>query len=162
MSSFSKMRVTPARAVLSRNTANAIRFCVKHYPSQFTDEDLTTAVFIEHIGDWYEICNNHRRGIAFSYYNREAHERYVNWCIGTRCVVKRVEVALVKFLMLPSLSIRNGLLLSLGRVRIISLASSGVAGVVGVTSPLGGAGAHAVDALPGVKVGGTFVRGRGV
>ena len=50
MSSFSKMRVTPARAVLSRNTANAIRFCVKHYPSQFTDEDLTTAVFIEHIG----------------------------------------------------------------------------------------------------------------
>ena len=46
MSGFEKMRVNPARSVLSRETANAIRFCVQHYPEKFDCEDLTTAVFI--------------------------------------------------------------------------------------------------------------------
>ena len=54
MSSFERMRVNPARALLSRDTANAIRFCVEHYPYQFTKEDLTTAVFIEKIGKFIQ------------------------------------------------------------------------------------------------------------
>ena len=79
MSSFERMRVKPARAVLSRKTANAIRFCVDHYPLHFNQDDITTAVFIEQIGDWYETMNNGKFELAFSKYKPEVYAECVTW-----------------------------------------------------------------------------------
>ena len=81
MSSFDRMRVNPARSVLSRETANAIRFCIEHYPDKFNHEDLTTAVFIEHIGKWYEIMNNRKLSLAFSKKRPEEYDKYLDWLI---------------------------------------------------------------------------------
>ena len=40
---FGKMRVAPAKAVLSKATGQAIRFLVQHYPQEFGKECLSTA-----------------------------------------------------------------------------------------------------------------------
>ena len=81
MSPFDKMHVNPARSVLSRETANAIRFCIEHYPEKFNKEDLTTAVFIEHVGDWFEIMNNRKLALAFSKHKPEVYDKYLDWLI---------------------------------------------------------------------------------
>ena len=49
---FGKMKVNPARALLSRETAVAIKFVVAHYPEFFSQDDLTTAFFCDMVGEW--------------------------------------------------------------------------------------------------------------
>ena len=80
MSGFDRMRVNPARSVLSQETANAIRFCTEHYDN-FNHEDLTTALFIEHIGDWFEIMNNRKISFAFSKHKPEEYDKHLDWLI---------------------------------------------------------------------------------
>lgn len=49
---FEKMKVNLARAIFSKETSTAIQLVVKEYPDKFTQEDLTTAFFIENVADW--------------------------------------------------------------------------------------------------------------
>ena len=79
LSSFERMRVNPARSVLSRETASAIRYCVEYYPEIFNDDDLTTAFFLEATADWFNICNNRSFKLAFSKKKPEVHKEYVDW-----------------------------------------------------------------------------------
>ena len=74
LTSWSKMNVNPARSVLSRETATAIRFLVKH--ENKPQEWLTTAYFCETVEDWFNVMNNRKLSMAFTKNNKTAVE---NW-----------------------------------------------------------------------------------
>ena len=77
LTSFSKMNVPPAKAVLSKETAEAINILVNKYGKP--REWLTTAYFCTCVSDWYDIMNNRKVSIAFSYKNMEAHEEFTSY-----------------------------------------------------------------------------------
>ena len=64
---FNKMKVKYAKHVLSRETANALIFCIEHYPEEFPIEAMTTAVFCAKVGQYYDQVTCRGRGQAFSY-----------------------------------------------------------------------------------------------
>ena len=61
---FMKMRVDGAKAVLSHETASAIRFGIqtnpkdKHGNRLFKPEYITTAFFCDAVGRWWELMDN--------------------------------------------------------------------------------------------------------
>ena len=65
LTKFSKMRVAPALHVLSRKTGNAIRWLVSHYPNEFGREYLTTAIFCEKCGLFFDLAANYSKSMAF-------------------------------------------------------------------------------------------------
>ena len=71
LTSFMKMRVQPARAVLGHATACAIRVLNKHKPDEFPDEFLVSAHFCDFIGEWRELINNRKRSMAMVANNEE-------------------------------------------------------------------------------------------
>ena len=71
LTSFMKMRVQPARAVLGHATACAIRVLNKHKPDEFPDEFLVSAHFCDFMGEWREIINNRRKSMAMVANNNE-------------------------------------------------------------------------------------------
>ena len=80
LNTWTKMNVRPARAVLSKETAQAINVLVNKYGKP--KEWLTTAYFCACVSDWFDIMNNRRRSMAFSYKKREVHEEftaYLKW-----------------------------------------------------------------------------------
>ena len=74
LTSFMKMRVQPARAVLGHATACAIRVLNKHKPDEFPDEFLVSAHFCDFIGEWRELINNRRKSMAMVANNKELTE----------------------------------------------------------------------------------------
>ena len=42
-------------------------------------DDVTTAVFIEQVGDWYEVMNNNKIELCFSKHKPQAHEECLQW-----------------------------------------------------------------------------------
>ena len=71
LNNFSKMNVDPAKYVLSREAANAIRWCIKNYPQDFPAEDETTAHFCEMFSRFYDLGNSRSSSICYSKYNLE-------------------------------------------------------------------------------------------
>ena len=74
LSTWSKMNVRPAKAVLSKETAQAINILVKKFGKP--KEWLTTAYFCACVSDWYDLMNNRSRAMAFSYKKMEIHEDF--------------------------------------------------------------------------------------
>ena len=62
---FNKMKVAPARAVLSKRTGKCLRWFHEHYPKEFGPEVLVTAEFCEQVGGWNDIINNSKIKMAF-------------------------------------------------------------------------------------------------
>ena len=71
LNNFTKMNVDPAKYVLSREAASAIRFCIKHYPEDFPVTDETTAHFCEMVSKFYDLGNSRSSSICYSKYNLE-------------------------------------------------------------------------------------------
>ena len=63
---YGKMKVKYAKHVLSRETAECIKFCVQHYPEEFPVEAMTTSVFCTKIGKYYDQMTSRGIGLAFS------------------------------------------------------------------------------------------------
>ena len=78
---FAKMKVNLAKSVFSKETATAIRFVVEHFPDRFRKTDLTTAYFIDCVADWYNLCNNRKRCLAFSKMNEDVHAQVTAYLI---------------------------------------------------------------------------------
>ena len=64
LTSYMKMKVPPARHVLSRATGTAIRWYHKHYPHIFDEEYLVTAHFCALVGEWNDTINNRQKSMA--------------------------------------------------------------------------------------------------
>ena len=88
LGNYGKMKVGPAKTVLSRQTGAAIRFAVKHCPAEkygrggFTKEDLTTAFFCEVVDKYFTIMDNHKLSMALSLkYPEKYHEavEFLGW-----------------------------------------------------------------------------------
>ena len=71
LNNWSKMNVDPAKYVLSREAANAIRWCIKHYPEDFPVTDETTAHFCEMFSKFYDLGNSRSSSICYNKYNLE-------------------------------------------------------------------------------------------
>ena len=83
-----KMRVDGAKAVLSHETACAIRTLIQLNPLDkqgnplFKLEDITTAFFCDAVGRWWEIMDNRRSNLVFAQNNQEALQAniaYLKW-----------------------------------------------------------------------------------
>ena len=86
--SFMKMRVDPAKAVLSHETASSIRMGIQLNPTDqlgnpiFKPEFSTTAFFLDCVGRWYELMDNRRSKLVFANNNQEALKEnfeYLKW-----------------------------------------------------------------------------------
>ena len=85
---FMKMRVNPAKAVLSHETASAIRFGIQLNPIDkdgnklFKPEFETTAFFCDAVGRWWELMDNRRAKLLFSKNHPQALKEnfeYLEW-----------------------------------------------------------------------------------
>ena len=76
LTSYMKMKVPPARHVLSRATSTAIRWYHKHYPHIFGEEYLVTAHFCALVGEWNDTINNRQKSMAI-YANNANHRKGV-------------------------------------------------------------------------------------
>ena len=65
LNNFTKMNVDPAKYVLSREAAAAIRWCIKNYPDDFPPEDETTAHFCEMVSTFYDLGNSRTSSICY-------------------------------------------------------------------------------------------------
>ena len=85
LGSYGKMKVAPAKKILSRATGAAIRFAVKHCPPEkyghlgFTKDDLTTAFFCEAVDQHMAIMDNHRGSMALSKLKPEKYAEALNY-----------------------------------------------------------------------------------
>ena len=82
---FMKMRVDGAKAVLSHETASAIRLGIqlnptdKHGNRLFKPEFETTAFFCDRVGRWWELMDNRRSKIVFANNNQEALKQNIDY-----------------------------------------------------------------------------------
>ena len=83
-----KMRVDGAKAVLSHETASAIRYGIqlnptdKHGNRMFKPEYETTAFFCDAVGRWWELIDNRRSKLVFANNNQQALKEnieYLKW-----------------------------------------------------------------------------------
>lgn len=87
--SFAKMHVSPAKRLLSQNTASSIEFLVKE--GVFPEEYLTTSHFLKIIGKWAAIVCCKSRTLAFSHDDMEKYKEtveFLNFFIGFFATVK--------------------------------------------------------------------------
>ena len=61
--SFGKMSVDPAASLLSQEMAAAIEYCV--FYQDFDRSSLSTALFCQLVGKWYDICTSRQRFLSF-------------------------------------------------------------------------------------------------
>ena len=75
--SFEKMDVGPAIALLSRETAAALRILVRDHG--FPPEFLTTALFCELVGRWYDIMSSRSSSYCFSLANEDKYDEVIQY-----------------------------------------------------------------------------------
>ena len=85
---YGKMKVKYAKHVLSRETADSLEFCHKHYPQDFPIEVMTTSVFCAKIGKYYDQMTS--RGIALAFSKKKPEELqqafdYLRWFVRFYC-----------------------------------------------------------------------------
>ena len=76
------MRVAGAKAVLSHETACAIKVGIETNLKGFKPEHITTAFFCECVGRWWEIMDNRRSKLVFSKNNQQAFDdniEFLKW-----------------------------------------------------------------------------------
>ena len=85
LGNYAKMKVNLAVHVLSRETATALEFCVKHYPDHFPQEALTTAWFCGKVGKYWSIvsCRGSKQALSLAQPDKykEAID-YMQWFMG--------------------------------------------------------------------------------
>ena len=74
LGNFMRMKVPPARKVLSRATSVSIKMLHKRYPEQFPEEYLVTAFFCDIAGEWNDTINNREMSMAMVANNKKATE----------------------------------------------------------------------------------------
>ena len=89
LTSWAKMNVPPAMAVLSRETAAAIELLVEKYDRP--KEWLTTAFFCKAVDDWHSFMNNREISCAFRQKSPEHNIELVSflrWFVRFYCTMK--------------------------------------------------------------------------
>ena len=82
---YGKMKVKYAKHVLSRETAAALKLAVEKYPDEFPVEALTTSIFCEKVGKYYDHMTCRGVGLAFSNLHPEKLQQafdYMEWFVG--------------------------------------------------------------------------------
>ena len=74
LGTYMKMKVPPAKKVLSRATSVSIKMLHKRYPEQFPEEYLVTAFFCDIAGEWNDTINNREMSMAMVANNKKATE----------------------------------------------------------------------------------------
>ena len=79
LNNFEKMRVKPATHVFSKETADGLEFCHKHYPDLFPEEVKTTIFYLRVACDYFTRMMSRKRSLAFS--NDKPDELLKGFCI---------------------------------------------------------------------------------
>ena len=89
LGNFGKMKVGWAKAVLNKATGKALRYYNEHYPQEFPDESITTAVFCEKVGHFHDLMGNLHTNMAFYAKNPEKNaesEKFLYHSSKTRVI----------------------------------------------------------------------------